>query len=306
MGVAGKQLNDRTFEFRELTKALRKRQDSQGVEGSIQSGQGKNSKKSEFTVKARTIARDISDTIELLEELGALFEDYSQDINASSNYFRGMAEWNNNECVLIDANNAGEAEPCADQWHNVVILLQSQLANTSNVFKEVLETRRENLFEVNSRRDRLISGKPGLRIELPGPESYLKKRNNQPRVAPVTDSRDEFVALSLPTFGQEQSQQLLLAEQQDSYLESRSTAISSIESTIAELGGIFQQLSQMVAEQSDLVQRIDDQTDQIQANISGAHSELLRYYSGLMSNRWLMVQVFLVLIVTVFLFVTFS
>ena len=53
---------------------------------------------------------------------------------------------------------------------------------------------------------------------------------------------------------QQQQQQLMLAEQ-DRYIEHRSTAIESIESTIAELGGIFQQLATMVAEQRESVQR---------------------------------------------------
>lgn len=39
------------------------------------------------------------------------------------------------------------------------------------------------------------------------------------------------------------------------YIESRSNAIESIESTLHELGGIFQQLAQMVSEQRDMVQR---------------------------------------------------
>jgi syntaxin 5 len=52
------------------------------------------------------------------------------------------------------------------------------------------------------------------------------------------------------------------AAPQDTYIQSRSTAIESIESTIAELGQIFSQLAGMVAEQRETVQRIDaDVTD---------------------------------------------
>ena len=52
------------------------------------------------------------------------------------------------------------------------------------------------------------------------------------------------------------------ASTQDTYIQSRSTAIESIESTIAELGQIFSQLAGMVAEQRETVQRIDaDVTD---------------------------------------------
>ncbi|KAJ9120675.1 hypothetical protein QFC22_002606 [Naganishia vaughanmartiniae] len=61
------------------------------------------------------------------------------------------------------------------------------------------------------------------------------------------------------------NQQMQLMEQQDNYIQSRSTAIESIESTIAELGQIFQQLAHMVAEQRETVQRIDADTTDIAA-----------------------------------------
>lgn len=92
-------------------------------------------------------------------------------------------------------------------------------------------------------------------------------------------------------------QQMQLVDQQDQYIETRSSAIESIESTIAELGGIFGQLAQMVAEQRDTVQRIDANTEDIVSNVSGAQRELLKYYSSVTSNRMLMLKIFGVLIV---------
>jgi syntaxin 5 len=50
-------------------------------------------------------------------------------------------------------------------------------------------------------------------------------------------------------------QQMQLANPDQSYLNSRSDAIQNIEATIAELGGIFQQLARMVSEQGETVQR---------------------------------------------------
>lgn len=50
-------------------------------------------------------------------------------------------------------------------------------------------------------------------------------------------------------------QQQQYAPQADQYIQNRSTAIEAVESTLQELGGIFQQLAQMVAEQRDTVQR---------------------------------------------------
>ena len=69
--------------------------------------------------------------------------------------------------------------------------------------------------------------------------------------------------------------------------------------TIAELGQIFTQLAQMVAEQRETVQRIDADTVDIASNVSGAQRELLKYYASISSNRWLMLKVFGVLIVFV-------
>jgi len=100
--------------------------------------------------------------------------------------------------------------------------------------------------------------------------------------------------------------QMQLVEQQDSYIQSRSTAIESIESTIAELGTIFTQLANMVAEQRETVQRIDADTLDIASNVQGAQRELLKYYASISSNRWLMLKVFGVLIVFFLVFILVS
>lgn len=86
---------------------------------------------------------------------------------------------------------------------------------------------------------------------------------------------------------------------QDSYIQQRSTAIESIESTIAELGQIFSQLANMVAEQRETVQRIDADTHDIVANVEGGQRELLKVLARVSNSRWLMLKIFGVLIVFV-------
>jgi syntaxin 5 len=46
-----------------------------------------------------------------------------------------------------------------------------------------------------------------------------------------------------------------MLEQQDEYIRERAATMESIESTIVELGGIFQQLASMVKEQEEQVLR---------------------------------------------------
>lgn len=66
--------------------------------------------------------------------------------------------------------------------------------------------------------------------------------------------QESTLSLGIPMITQQQQQEMMVMEQ-DRYIDNRSSAIESIESTIAELGGIFQQLATMVAEQRETVQR---------------------------------------------------
>lgn len=97
--------------------------------------------------------------------------------------------------------------------------------------------------------------------------------------------------------GDQYLQMQLMENNQNNYMQQRSTAIESIESTISELGQIFSQLAHMVAEQRETVQRIDDNVMEVVDNVGGAQRELLRYYASVSSNRWLMLKIFGVLIV---------
>ncbi|PWN34791.1 t-SNARE [Meira miltonrushii] len=119
----------------------------------------------------------------------------------------------------------------------------------------------------------------------------------------------EFLALDMgaaPTNGNQYMQMQLMDGGQDSYMQQRSTAIESIESTISELGQIFGQLAHMVAEQRDTVQRIDSDVYDVADNVSGAQRELLKYYASVSSNRWLMLKIFGVLIVFFLIFILVS
>ncbi len=129
------------------------------------------------------------------------------------------------------------------------------------------------------------------------------------KVAPGSDG--DFLALDMgngtnAAGGEQFMQMQLMDNQQNSYMQQRSTAIESIESTISELGQIFSQLAHMVAEQRETVQRIDDNVMDVVDNVGGAQRELLRYYASVSSNRWLMLKIFGVLIVFFLLFILVS
>lgn len=49
--------------------------------------------------------------------------------------------------------------------------------------------------------------------------------------------------------------------------------------------------------------RIDGNVTETQMNVEAAHGELLKYFKGITSNRWLMIKIFLVLIVFFIIFI---
>lgn len=99
-------------------------------------------------------------------------------------------------------------------------------------------------------------------------------------------------------------QQLMIMEEgqtDNSYIQARGEAIDTIERTINELGSIFGQLATMVSEQSEMIQRIDANTEDVVDNVQGAQRELLKYWRRVSGNRWLIAKMFGVLMVMIIL-----
>lgn len=100
--------------------------------------------------------------------------------------------------------------------------------------------------------------------------------------------------------GPQSDQQLLIMEEaqpQNSYINMRGEAIDTIERTINELGSVFGQLAAMVSEQGEQIQRIDANTEDVVDNVEGAQRELMKYWSRVSGNRWLVAKMFGVLMV---------
>lgn len=109
-------------------------------------------------------------------------------------------------------------------------------------------------------------------------------------------------------FSQQQQQQSLMMEQEpllgtDSRnLRARNTALGAIESTINELGTIYQQLAHLVAEQGETVQRIDFNIEDMNLNVLSGQNQLARYLRRVNSNRFLIAKLFIALIFFIIIF----
>ncbi|KAG8326204.1 Syntaxin-5 [Homalodisca vitripennis] len=119
---------------------------------------------------------------------------------------------------------------------------------------------------------------------------------------------DEQVSIDLSNHEPHQhimQSQALIYDETDQYLSSRAETMQNIESTIVELGGIFQQLAHMVKEQEEMVERIDANVADAELNVEAAHNEIVKYFQSVTNNRWLMIKVFAVLIFFFIFFVVF-
>lgn len=189
-----------------------------------------------------------------------------------------------------------QQHPNADQEgehnKNVVYMLQGKLTDVSVNFKDVLEARTKNIQASRSRTENFVSSvSQHAQPTIQQSASPLYGTPNRASPAPANDT------LSLNPVSDQQMLIMEEGQQSNSYIQQRGEAIEAIEKTISELGGIFGQLATMVSEQSEMIQRIDANTEDVVDNVEGAQRELLKYWSRVSSNRWLIAKMFGVLMI---------
>lgn len=318
---------DRTAEFKSAAKLMQGTIALQQQRFRRSAGEQRALEWGQFMHAARQIGKDITNTFAKLEKLTLLarrktiFDDRPEEIQELTYIIkqdigslnRAIAELQE----VARAKNQRAGKHMQSHSNSVVVSLQSKLASMSNDFKSVLEVRTENLKHQKSRREQFSGGGPGVSMALPPSASmgggsvlladdYAATSSGSGRGVGGGD----YLAISMDAGPrhrqqQQQQQQQLLLDEQDAYIQSRADTMASIESTIVELGSIFQQLAHMVKEQEEMVQRIDANVEDTSLNVEAAHSEILRYFQSVTSNRWLMIKVFAVLIVFFIVFVVF-
>lgn len=192
-------------------------------------------------------------------------------------------------------------------------MLQGRLAEVGANFKEVLEVRTKNIQASRSRTENFVSSvssRSQTQLDPQRSDSPLYTASGRRSPQPgFRSNQSDLLSLepsSSSVLGQPQSgrvssdQQLLMMEEaqpNNTYIQARGEAIEAIERTINELGGIFSQLAQMVSEQSEMIQRIDANTEDVVENVEGAQRELMKYWSRMSGNRWLIAKMFGILMV---------
>ncbi|KAL6703774.1 Integral membrane protein SED5 [Coniothyrium glycines] len=292
--------------------------------------------RSEFARNAADVARGVASTMQKLERLSqlakrkTLFDDrpvefdeltfvIKQDMTALSGQVQALQQMNSKQHP--------KSKPGVDQEgehnSNVVILLKDKLQNVGTNFKDVLEVRTKNMQASRSRTEQFLSTAAAQshnnldpsRTDSPLYQTPQRGRSPGGFGRNTNAAQQDLLSLepagssALTRGGSQADAQLLLMEEaqpQNAYIQERGRAIESIESTIQELGGIFSQLAQMVSEQGEQIQRIDANTEDVVDNVEGAQRELMKYWSRVQGNRWLVAKMFGVLMIFFLLWVLIS
>ncbi|UNI22282.1 Integral membrane protein SED5 [Purpureocillium takamizusanense] len=319
MAVAS--IQDRTAEFKSVLAQAQRRQNANKVssqrksllsdsEKAAANGDARPQRRSDFARKAAEIGRSISATMGKLEKLAqlakrrTLFDDRPVEINELTFVIKQDLSSLNQQIGALQTLSK-QQHPKADQEgehnKNVVYLLQGKLTDVSVNFKDVLEERTRNIQASRSRTENFISSvSQHAQPSMQQSASPLYGTPNRASPAPGSDT------LSLNPVGDQQLMMMEEAQPTNTYIQQRGEAIESIEKTISELGSIFGQLATMVSEQSEMIQRIDANTEDVVDNVEGAQRELLKYWSRVSSNRWLIAKMFGVLMIFFLLWVLVS
>jgi syntaxin 5 len=216
-----------------------------------------------------------------------------------------------NQSLHPNASQPKSADQEGQHNKNVVVMLQGKVADVAANFKDVLELRTKNIQASRSRTENFVSSvsaKTATALDVQRSESplYQSSSTSRQRTPQPGHSSSDLLSLepssssTLMRHGQQSDSQLLMMEEAqptNTYIQQRGEAIEAIERTISELGGIFGQLATMVSEQSEMIQRIDANTEDVVDNVQGAQRELLKYWSRVSGNRWLVAKMFGVLMV---------
>ncbi|KAJ9531200.1 hypothetical protein QJQ45_006637 [Haematococcus lacustris] len=277
-------LRDRTPEFLVLCERLQRQHGPSNSAGPSTSTANKQiqGSHSDFAKKAAEIGHGIHRTSLKLQKLAQLakrtsmFDDPAAEVDELTGIIKQDIQQLNNtiaELQRTGARKGDDNKQSTDHSHTVVDSLRTRLKDATHEFKEVLTVRTENLKHHKERRQLFSDSASDADATAP----LLRPR--QPTLATSNGTSNHQQPPALPSFlqQQQQQQQLTLAAPQDSYLTSRAEALRNVETTIVELGTIFNKLSEMVAQQGEMAIRIDENVEDTLANVSSAQAQLLKY-----------------------------
>lgn len=86
------------------------------------------------------------------------------------------------------------------------------------------------------------------------------------------------------------------------FYQAKHAAVQGIEATVTELLSMYQQFAHMVTHQGEMIQRIDQNLDEMQSNVRRGQKQLERFLRNLSSRQWWMIKIFAFLLVFIIIY----
>jgi len=291
---------DRTLEFNNAAESIRLKQN---VTKPVK--RAPTQQKSEFSITTAKIGKELYDTSDKLAKLtkltkkvGFVFDDPTVEIEELTFIIKQNIHNLNKEIALLKASTKSSTNSSKQhQSHSDTIItsLNKKLATTTKDFTDVLHQRTET---IKTQQDRLskFTGNLSSALTPTKPATGVIYKSSLENLPESPQRQHGDVVVMMPQ---------MQIVQADDYTSQRAVAVENIERTITELGGIFQQLAAIVAEQGDTLQRIDENIDNSVTHVERGHEALLKVLHNVSSSRMLIVKLFLVLIVFAVIFIVF-
>jgi len=266
---------DRTQEFNSVAESIRAKQANAAINKQWKTTPTKN-QKSQFMLTAAQIGKNIFETSEKLNKLtklakkNTLFDNPTVEIEELTYIIKQDIQNLNQQISLLKEfyqTKSTHSNSQQGEVHSKTVInyLNYKLADTTKGFKDILQVRTENLKTQQERKQR-FTGTNALGTPPHSHHHRLAAEHSSSLMDSPSNQGGE-VAIAMPGG-------VLLQQEHTS---TRVAAVESIEKTLAELQGIFGDLISLVAEQGDMIQRLDTNIDNTSLYVEQGHGELLKH-----------------------------
>lgn len=301
---------DRTNEFHSIIKSAQARA---GAVVSRPTTPQQPRTQSEFKLVAKDMSGRINETYEKLDRLihlaknKSLFDDRPMEINQLTSIISDdMKSLTRGIEYLKETQRKRQGTAQAQKHSNgVVTALATSLEGMYGAYKDVIQVRQKSIKEQQDRitqfggsstSELAVAG--GGAFDNGGAQPRRRQKSALYRNDPTHNGADDAVI----DMGGFQQQSMQLMDRNNDVMEARANAMDKVTETLKDLSQMWTQLSSMVHEQGETIQRIDQDVEDADINVNAAHEELLKLWKNVSSNRWLMAKIFMVIMATFAIF----
>ena len=177
--------------------------------------------------------------------------------------------------------------------HSMVDTLQHKLCSTTADFHAILKDRTAAIASV-SQRQAVFGGAAALGKPLAYTAAPAAPTDEQTPLLPQGSPRGGGGATAPraeDAFAQVNLQAVSASRGTQQYFDARAQEAAAVEGMVREMGGLFQRLAGLVAEQDAAVARLEDQSASALEALEAGQRELVRHHEAVSDSRWLAAKV---------------